>query len=163
MTKLYELTGQLKDLNDMADDPEMAQAVTDTLEGLNMEIAEKAEKIMHVIANRDGDIAAIDREIDRLTVRKRQLNNFQDGLKDYLRHNMEAMEIKKIECPLFTITLAAGRDVAIVDDVDALSDEYVKVKTTVQPVKADILKALKDGVEVTGAHIEKSKSSIRIK
>lgn len=161
--KLYELTGQLIELNAMADDPEMAEAVTDTLEGLNMELSDKAEKIMYVITNRDGDIEALDKEIARLTARKKQLNNFQSSLKNYLQYNMEASGMKKIECPLFTITLAAGRDVAIIDDADALPDDYVKVETTVKPVKADILKALKAGETVPGAHIEKSQSSIRIK
>lgn len=161
--KLYELTGQLIALNAMADDPEMAEAVTDTLEGLNMELSEKAEKIMYLVANRDSDIDALDNEINRLTARKKQINNFKNSLKEYLRFNMEASNTSKIECPLFTITLAAGRDIAIIDDSDLLPDEYVKVETTVTPVSADILKALKAGETVTGAHIEKSQSSIRIK
>jgi len=163
MTKLYELTAQIKELNDMADDPEMAEAVKDTLESMDMEISEKASNIMGLVANRNADIDAIKNEISRLTARKKQIENFQSGLKDYLKLNMEALDITKINCPLFTITLAKGRDICIIDDVDLLKDEFVKVETTVTPIKADILNALKSGDDVQGAHIEKSSNSIRIK
>ena len=163
MTKLYEITGQIKDLQEMADDPDMAQAVADTLEGLEMALEEKADAILRVIQNRNADMVGIQAEIDRLTVRKKQLNNFNDSLKDYLRVNMEAVSMKKIECPLFTITLVSGRDVCIVDNADKLPDEYVDVRMETKPVKARILKALKAGANVPGAHIEKSKSSVRIK
>ena len=163
MAKLYELTGQIKELQELSDDPEMAQAVADTLEGLEMALEEKAEGILRVIQNRDADLKAIKDEIDRLTVRKKRMENFNKQLKDYLRFNMEASSIKKIECPLFTITLAAGRDVVAIDNADKLPDEYIEIKMVAQPIQARILKALKAGAEIPGAHIEKSQSSIRIK
>ena len=163
MTQLYELTGQIKELNDMADDPEMLDAVSDTLELLHMEVQEKAENIISLVKNRDSDIEAIEKEIDRLSGRKKQIKNFQDRLRDYLKVNMEAQGIKKIDCPLFTITLAKGRDIAVIDNADDLEDDFVKVETTVKPIKEDILKALKDGIDVKGAHLEKGNNSIRIK
>jgi hypothetical protein len=76
---------------------------------------------------------------------------------------MEAADIQKVSCPLFTITLAKGRDVAIIDDEEKLPDDLMRVKTSLEPDKVAILEALKNGKEVPGAHIEKSKSSIRIK
>ena len=163
MTQLYNLTGQIKELNEMADDPEMAEAVKDTLESLDMELTEKATNIMSLVSNRNSDIKAITDEIARLTQRKKQIENFQNGLKDYLRVNMEALDMKKITCPLFTISLAKGKDIAVITNSDELPDEFVKIEMTTKPVKADILKALKAGEEVKGAHIEKSKASIRIK
>jgi len=163
MTQLYKLTGQIKELNDMADDPEMAEAVADTLESLNMEITDKATNIMNLVTNRDADITAINNEIKRLADRKKQMETFQKGLKEYLKSNMEALEMTKIQCPLFTITLAKGRDICVIDNADDLPDEFVKIEMQTKPVKADILKALKEGVEVKGAHIEKSENSIRIK
>ena len=67
---------------------------------------------MHVIVNSDGDIAALESEINRLSERKKHIQAAQDRLREYLRYNMEATGINKITSPLFTITLAAGRDVA---------------------------------------------------
>ena len=75
---------------------------------------------------------------------------------------MDATGTTSIKSPLFSITLAKGRDIVVIDNADSLPDEFVNVKTTVTPDKAAILKALKDG-PLPGAHFEKSLSSIRIK
>lgn len=164
MTTLRELSKELAEVQELALDPEIpAQALTDTLDGIEGIFNEKAVSIVHVIANSDSDIAALDSEIARLTDRKKQFQNAQKRLKDYLRFNMEATGITKITSPLFTITLAKGRDIAVIDDEHSLPDDFVKVKTTIAPDKNAILAALKEGVEIAGAHIEKSQSSVRIK
>ena len=54
-------------------------------------------------------------------------------------------------------------DVGVVDDESALPDDYVRVKTTISPDNVAILSALKEGVEVPGAHMAKTASSVRIK
>lgn len=164
MTTLRELSKELIEVQELALDPDIpAQALTDTLDGMEGLFNEKAINVVHVIANSDGDLAALDAEINRLTARKKHIVSAQDRLRDYLRFNMEATGITKITSPLFTITLAKGRAVAVVDNESAIPDEFVRVKTTVSPDKAAILAALKEGVEVPGAHIATSQTSIRIK
>jgi hypothetical protein len=76
---------------------------------------------------------------------------------------MEACEIKKITCPLFSITLVDGRDSVAISDESLIPDEFVNVKTVISPDKNAIAKALKEGIEVSGASLQKGKSSIRIK
>ena len=163
MSKLYELTGQLKELENMEGDEDFALAIRDTLEAIEGEFNDKALAVSRVALNFDSDIEALDVEIKRLQDRKKTIKNRHDQLIEYLRYNMESAEIQKVSCPLFTITLAKGRDVAIIDDEDKLPDDLMRVKTSVEPDKVAILEALKNGKEVPGAHIEKSKSSIRIK
>lgn len=164
MTTLRELSKELIEVQELALDPEVPeQALMDTLDGIEGMFNDKAINIVHVITNSSSDIAAIDSEISRLTERKKHVQNAQTRLKEYLRINMEATGISKISSSLFTITLAKGRDVAIVDDQSALPDDYVRVKTTIAPDKVAILNALKEGVDVPGAHMEKSQSSVRIK
>ena len=109
------------------------------------------------------DVSAIDAEIERLQERRRLVTNRQGQIKDYLRENMQAAEITKISCPLFTITLAKGRETVVVDDESALPDDLVTVKTDVKPDKAAIAAKLKAGDEVPGARLERSQSTIRIK
>jgi hypothetical protein len=164
MTSLRELTSELLEVRDLALDPDIpAEAIRDTLDGMAGLFNDKAIKIVHVITNGGSDVAALDAEIARLAERKKIIQNAQARLKDYLRFNMEATGTTKITSPLFTITLAKGRDIAVIDSEKDLPDDYVNVKTTVTPAKAIILKALKEGVDVPGAHIEKSKTSVRIK
>lgn len=164
MSHLYEISENLRGLASIdAEDESMALAIRDTMEAVQGEFDEKAKAVASVILNMDSDADAIQAEIDRLTSRKKAIQNRQEGIREYLRANMEACGISKITHPLFSITLAKGREIAVIDDPGALPDDLVYVKTEVRPEKAEILKLLKDGVEVPGAHIERSQSSIRIK
>lgn len=164
MSTLRELSKELVEVRDLALDPDVpAEAIKDTLDGMEGMFNDKAVSVVHVLLNADADIAALDSELTRLSTRKKHIQNAQDRLKEYLRLNMEAAGITKITSPLFTITLAAGRDVACVSDESVLPDEYVRVKTTIAPDKIAILAALKSGSDIPGAHIEKSKTSVRIK
>lgn len=165
MTSLQNITGQYLELNEMATDPDSDishDMIADTLEGIVGSFEDKAKGISSVINNMGSDIASIKDEIDRLAKRKKVIENRESSIKEYLRINMEALEIKKISCPLFTITLAAGRDVVQIDNEDELPDEFVKIKTSSSPDKTLLLKALKEG-PIEGASLVKSKTSIRIK
>lgn len=165
MTQLYVLTEQFRELQSLAvnADEDMAVAVRDTMQAIEGEFEEKGKALAVIVLNMDTDVEALDKEIDRLTERKRAIKNRQESLKDYLRENMEAAGIKRISCPLFSITCAEGREIAVIDEESLLPDEFMRVKTDVAPDKAEIAKALKAGTEVPGAHLERAKSSIRIK
>lgn len=162
MSTLRELTAELAGINQLARDPEIPfEAIADTIEGLEGMFNDKAIKVVHVIANNESDIAEIDAEIARLSARKKVMSNARERLIDYLRYNMEATGIKKIDSPLFSITLVAGRESVLVDDLDALPGDYKRV--TVAPDKVLIGKALKDGYDVPGASLQVGQSSVRIK
>jgi len=162
MSTLRELSTELMEVRDLALNPEIpAEALRDTLDGIEGMFNEKAVSVVHVIANNDSDISEVDAEIKRLQDRKKVMVNARARLKDYLLFNMQASDITKISSPLFNITLAAPRDIVVIDDVDSLADDYKRV--TIAPDKVLIGKALKDGYKVAGAHMEKGKSSVRIK
>ena len=165
MSKLYEITGQFKELAALADgaDEDLAIAVRDTMGAIEAEFNDKALAVSHVILNFDADIAALDLEIDRLSERKRLISNRQKQIKDYLRENMEAAGISKISCPLFTITCAKGRESVVVDSEDCIPDDLMSVKTEIRPDKVAIAAKLKAGEEVPGCRLERGQSSIRIK
>lgn len=165
MTALYAITEQFKELAALAEnaDEDLAVALRDTMEGIEGEFQEKGKAIAMVTLNIDGDLEAIQSQIDRLTERKRIIANRKESLKEYLRTNMEASGITKISHPLFTITCGKGKPIVIIDDEKAIPDDYVNVKVTSAPDKAAIAKAIKDGIEVPGAHTEIGKSSISIK
>ncbi len=165
MTALYKLTAQHQRLQDLADGaPEdMLTSLSDTFEAIEGEYQDKALALVTLINNMDSDSAAIDAEIARLQARKKTIKNKQTGMRDYLRDNMEASGITNIKCPLFSITLAKGRDVVSVDCENLIPAEYMAVKVSKSPDKAAILKALKTGEVIPGATITKSSPSLRIK
>jgi chaperonin cofactor prefoldin len=158
MTALYELSDAITALSEMEED----QAVIDTLEGLEMEFNDKAQNIVLYERDINGKIEAIDSELKRLQTRNRTLKNRIDSMKEYLRDNMERTGISKIECPLFTISCVKGRDKAEVLDETLLPDDCVRVKTSIEADKTEILKKLQAGEDVPGAELAKTKSSIRI-
>jgi chaperonin cofactor prefoldin len=164
MTTLHEITDKHRDLIALADqDEDMAQAVADTMESIEGEFEDKALSLITVVNNMDADAEAIKNEISRLSARMKSIENKQNHMREYLRVNMEASGINKIQCPLFTITLAKGRDIVSIDDEDKIPADYLNIKTIMTPMKKEILSALKEGEDVPGASITKSKSSLRIK
>jgi len=162
--KLYEITAQHKELLALADESEdMAESVKDTMDMLEGNFNDKAISLIYVHENMTGDVEAIKSQIERLTARKKAIENQQARMKEYLRTNMEASGIKKITCPIFTITLKNGRDIVSIDDESKIHSDYLNIETTMVPMKREILTALKNHFLVEGASIVKSKSSISIK
>jgi len=164
---LYEITGNLKGLEKLAEEGELdSQTIDDTFEAIEGEFNEKALALVTVSNRFNDDMEILDKEIKRLTARKNVMKNKKDSMIEYLRYNMEESGITKIECPVMTITLAKGRDVVIVDDPEAVDEDYVEIEMVTKVDKKGLLKALKDlpeGETMAGCHLEKSKSSVRIK
>lgn len=162
--KLYELTEQHRDLQELAegDNDDLQTALADTMEAIEGEFNDKAVSLISVVKNMDLDIDSINTVIKKLQERKKTIENKQNSMREYLRLNMESSGISKISCPLFSITLGKGRDAVQIDDESKIPADYLNIKTSTSPMKADILKALNDGQDVPGCSIGKSKSSLRI-
>ena len=164
---LYKLTGNMKSLEKLAEEGELdSQTIDDTFEAIEGEFNDKAVGLITVTRRMDETLTILSDEIKRLTARKAVLSNKKESMIEYLRYNMEETGINKIECPIFTITLAKGRDVVIVDDPNIVDEDYVDIEMVTKVDKKGLLKALKDLPEdktMAGCHLEKSKSSVRIK
>jgi len=159
--KLYELTNEYKELMNLDDIPE--DALADTLEAIEGEISVKAKNIAFMLENWNADVVALKHHRDAISKRIKVIENRQAALRDYLRSNMERCEIKKIQCQYFDITLCNGRDILVIDDEKKIPSTFVEMKVIHEIDKTGITKKLKEGEQVDGARLEKSKSSIRIK
>ncbi|MGN8346322.1 siphovirus Gp157 family protein [Pseudomonas sp. SMV71] len=187
MTQLYALTGKLAELQGMADtdDEGLKEALQHAMDEIQGEFEVKADNIVLLRRNIESDVTAIDNEIERLAELKRIKSNAVAQIGDYLRRNMEAANIKSIKRPLFTITLALGKEKVIVDKEAELPEDFIVPKTTFAPDKNAIAAKLKEIrehneavrkrmaagedaehellPEPTWAHLERGDSSIRIK
>lgn len=165
MTALYQISKEFQELAVLAEtaDEDLAVAIHDTMGAIQAEFEDKGKAIAMLTLNIDGDLEAIQSQIDRLTERKRIINNRKESLKEYLRTNMDAAGISKISHPLFTISLGKGKPIVVIDNERDIPDDYMRTKVTSAPDKAEIAKAIKEGIEVPGAHSEIGKSSISIK
>ena len=164
MGHLYEMTGQMIGLQKLIEDGEMDEdTLRDTLDGLTGDIQVKTEGLLAYVGNLSADVEQIDSAIKRLTDRKRMIVNRQESLRDYLKYNMSQAEISKITCPLFTVTLTKPRPMCLIDDESRIPEEYIKTTISKVPVKDDIMKALKAGKDVPGAHLGESQPGLMIK
>ncbi|MBP0948901.1 siphovirus Gp157 family protein [Pseudomonas sp. 20GA0080] len=187
MTQLYALTGKLAELQEMVDtdDEGLKEALQHAMDEVSGDFSVKADSIVMLRRNIESDVTAIDTEIDRLSELKRIKSNSVSQITDYLRRNMQAANITSIKRPLFTITLAMGKEKVIVDNEDAVPDELTSVKSSVTPDKTAIAAKLKEIrehneavrkrmaagedaeadllIEPSWAHLERGESSIRIK
>lgn len=158
--KLYELTGALADLSSMDMDDE---AVKNSLECIQGDFNDKAVAIIKLSENLEADTTAIDAEIERLKARKQVIVNRKNSLREYLLHNMQAANIQKIECPLFTASLRKGVESVDIIDQSQIPDEFVNVEVVTSPDKKAIKAALNAGLEVPGAALKRGATTITIK
>ena len=157
--KLYEISKEFNELQNM-DLP--TEVINDTLQGIKLDLKDKAQNISHLITGWNNDIDAITKEVKRLNDMKRVRTNRINAVKEYLSSNMEQMDIDKIECNLFSITLKkSGSETVIIDDENELLAEYKNIKYT--PNKTAIKQAIKDGYAVKGAHLVPTKRGLIIK
>jgi len=164
MSHLYEITENFKELEKLADDEGMAEAVADTMEAIEGEFNEKALALTSVTLNIDADIKAARDALKSLQARIKAMENKRDGLREYLRQNMEATGIKKISCPIFSVTCKKPAEVLVIEDEDLIPDDYMVVpEPVVKPDRKRLLADLKAGKDIPGVHKEPGKASLLIK
>jgi chaperonin cofactor prefoldin len=106
MATLYELTGQYRELLELAESEELdKQLIADTLEGLDGEIEIKADGYAKVIRELEGKTAVLKDEIDRLSKRKSVIENNIKNLKQALETAMSATGKTKFKTELFSFNI----------------------------------------------------------
>ena len=157
MATLYELTGQYKELLDMMEDPDIdPKIITDTLEGLNGEIEEKADGYAKVMRQLQAEAEAIEKEEERLNDRRDMLMSRVARMKEALMESMRATGKTKFKTTLFSFGIRkASQKRLVIDHEETVPDKY-----WVQPPKIINTKMLKEdlahGAMPGVAHLEQS-------
>lgn len=136
-------------------DEETGEIIEGAMEELELDNIQKAENIALSIKNDTAMAKALKEEIDKLTQRLRTCNNGIDSKKKYLPY---LLGDKKLKTARVSVSYRNSESVTI-DDLGSLAEEYIRIPEP-QADKTAIKKAIKAGKEVTGAHIETSKSVI---
>ena len=161
MATLYELTGNYLILAEMLDDPDADPiTVMDTMDAIEGELDEKAENYGRIIRNLEAEAKALKEEADRLSRRKRTIDNNIDSLKKRLQMAMELTNRPKIDTPLFKFYIQKNAP-SVVVDMDDLENFPPEFLTYQEPKvnKTAIKDALKAGLDLEGiAHLEQSQS-----
>ena len=157
---LYELTEQYMQLLAYAEDPDAdPQVISDTLEGLDGDIEEKADGYAKVIRQLEADEAALKAEIDRLTARKRTIDNSIDRMKEHLKQAMILCGKPKFKTELFSFGIQKNPPKVVIDDPDNIP-QYWLIQQDPKVNTSAIKEAIQNGDKFATniAHLEQGES-----
>lgn len=149
MAKLYEISNDIQMLLDMLEAEEIeVEDIADTLESLELDMADKIEQCAYALRNMESEMEACKKEADRFTERKQRLANQIERFKGYILLAMQKAEMTKIKAGVFNVSRrnAGGKlPVKVIVDPRELPEEFQIVTTTYAPDKDAILKWLEAG------------------
>lgn len=158
---LYELTEDYMNLLELAEDPDIdEQAFTDTLEGIEGALEDKAEGYAKVIRTLEGDAAACDAESKRLRNKKQTIENNIRRMKAALQYAMQATGKTKFKTALFSFGIQKNPAAVVIDEgyIENIPDRFL-IPQDPQIDKKAIKEALKAGEDLEGiAHLEQTES-----
>ncbi len=151
---LYELSQDYRQALETLTDPENdlpAEVIADTLEGLQGTLEDKAIAVAQFFKNLEATAVAIRDAEQRMSQRRKAIENRVASMKIYLKESMESCGISKIESPWFALSIAKNPAAVDVFDEAAVPAEYKEEIVTVKINKTGIKRAIESGAEVPGA------------
>ena len=153
---LYEMTAAQKELYEIITSGEIDEEVyADTLEGIG--IAEKIEGYCVVENELSGDLQKIESEIERLTEKKKSIENNIKRLHLRLGDCLYSMNTTKYSAGTYTVYRRETQQV-VIDDSEKIPAEFMKTRVSATPNKTLIKERIKEGKEVSGAHLQTNQS-----
>lgn len=130
---LYDLTGEVLQLQELLESDEVVdvELLKNVLADTTDDYEIKLEAYAKVIKNLSASVDAIKFEVDRLTTRKKALENNITALKNRMYESMKATGTNKVKGDIFTISIQAnGGSIPVIVDVDTseLPDDLVKIE-----------------------------------
>lgn len=159
MAKLYELSDMNRtaweDIEAALDDPEIDwDAAEAELKQIEQEFDGKVENCAKLIVGMNGESASITAEIERLTARRRALDNKVRHFKEYVKNEMLYSGRNRVKTDLFTIAVQNSPASLKVFNEAAIPPEYFTlIPETTKLDTAAVKAALKDGRQIPGAEL----------
>ncbi len=163
MANLIELSMAYKNLAELVHNEEVdTEMLEEALQGVEGELTEKLESITYILRGMESDTEAIDKEIERLTKRKKSLKGSYDRLKDYMLVSMRVAGTTQIKTPLNTWSVRKTPPSLIIEDENNVPNDFKQEVVKVHIDKKALKQALKEGAEFEGVKLV-SKETINIK
>lgn len=160
--KIYEIPSTLRDLLDRLDaDPDTGEVDGDALAAYaeyQGAATEKLEATACYVRELEAEAEAIKAEEDRLAKRRKALEGKAARLKTYLMPALEAVG-GKVKGVMASLRIGKTQAVKVLD-LEALPEAFKRIKTTIDPDKTAIKKALKSGEDIPGAVLEERQSVV---
>jgi len=157
MPPLYELTKEFQQIVDQynsAQTQEELDQIEKVLGDLQISLNDKAIAVGHFVTNTQGDILAIDAEIERLAKMKKSRENAVKFFKGYLQTNMTIVGLKKVESPTLKILIQKNPPSVVIIDEEQIPEKYIRTKVVKSVNKIQIIADWKEtGVGVAGTEV----------
>lgn len=133
------------------------QSYTDTIDALQLELADKLDAIAWLIDDTEKDLAIYNHELEKMADIKKERDKAKasvDRLQEYVGYIVANSGSTKVRTDKHVYTKRKSEKVEFSDQA-LIPDQYYKEKVTVkrEPSKTDIKKAIKAGQDVPGAYI----------
>ena len=150
---LFEMSNAAKQLYELLEAGEIdEQILTDTLESIGA--SEKLHDYVHVLKSFEAEVTMIEAEMARLKENKRLLENRMEYLKEKMVEFMQATNQKTANAGTFKIKLNESKSCEI-EDESLIPMQYMReIPAKLEPNKAEMLKALKNGEQISGASLK---------
>lgn len=129
--KLYEISEELYQLYDMMENEEDAELLQDSLDSVLGQADVKLENMAKIIKNLQADVDMLKAEEQRLSSRRKTLENNISWLKYSIMNFMQVHGIDKVKGDVLNISIAknGGKLPVIIDvDVETLPDDVCKIE-----------------------------------
>lgn len=133
------------------------QSYTDTIDALQLELADKLDAIAWLIDDTEKDLAIYNHELEKMAEIKEERDKAKarvDRLQEYIGYIVANSGTTKVRTDKHVYSKRKSEKVEFSDQA-LIPDQYYKEKVTVkrEPSKTDIKKAIKAGQDVPGAYI----------
>lgn len=142
---LYEITGELLELQNMIEEGADPDVVNDTIESVEFDLEQKAEGYVMVIRNLEAQAKAIKDEEKRLKEKRLSAENGIERLKKRLFDSMNATGKKKLNAGVFTLSVQKnGGALPVIIDADVENMPKEMLKIDIKPDTKKIAELLQD-------------------
>jgi hypothetical protein len=131
---LYDISNEYAEAAEKLADMDLpAQAVMDTLEGLQGEIDRKATNVAMFCQNLETLANQIKEAEAKMAHRRKVLENRAASIKAYIKTCMESAGITKIECPYFKMAIRQNPPRVVIDNMEAIPESSDENTGTTAP------------------------------
>jgi len=149
---LYTISREAMEIASQLEEGEFTPEMETALAINQNELQEKAINYAYAIKSMEDDVTAINEEIKRIQAIKTAKSNAIDRMKEAVSNAMQVYGIDKVTSPTLNLSFRRSESVEV-DLVEALSNDFKIIKTTVIADKVAIKQAIKQGENITGARI----------
>ncbi|MGT2935716.1 siphovirus Gp157 family protein [Streptococcus castoreus] len=156
MAYLYELEGIYAQLQSMDLDEETFQDTLDSID-FQTDLENNIEYFVKMLKNVQADVEMYKAEKEAFYKKQKQAEAKAEKYKETIRLAMELSRKKKVDAGMFKVSLRRSKKVEILDETK-IPLAYMQEKIEYKPMKSEISKALKSGIEVSGVELIETES-----